>query len=135
MDLGSVMDDIGAALETIDGLRVYPYFAQRVSPPAASVGWPTTFDYDETYGRGADSMTLPAIIMVGRVDARTSRDHIAQYADGNGAHSVKTAIDSYDSDVWDAATVTSVEFDVVQVAGVDYLAAEFTIDVYGKGST
>jgi hypothetical protein len=47
------MDDLGAALETIDGLRVFPYWADKIVPPAAIVGFPESLDFDETMGRGA----------------------------------------------------------------------------------
>ncbi|WP_146147531.1 hypothetical protein [Prauserella shujinwangii] len=134
MDIGNVMDDLGAALETISGLRVFPYWAERVTPPAASVGFPEPYNFDATYQRGSDTATFPVTLVVGKVDARTSRDELSQYANGSGASSVKAAIDNHTATAYDVATVSSASFEVVTIAGVEYLAAIFQIDVTGSGS-
>lgn len=54
MNLAAVMDELGAALGTIPGLRVFPYWADRITPPAAVVGWPDPLTYDATMRRGSD---------------------------------------------------------------------------------
>jgi hypothetical protein len=50
MRVAQVMDELGTALESIDGLRVFPYSADRVVPPAGIVGWPDQITYDATMG-------------------------------------------------------------------------------------
>lgn len=133
MNIADVMDELGAALETIPDLRVFPYWADRVTPPAAVVTWPEV-TYDLTFQRGTDRMELPLIVMTGKVDARSARDLMAKYADGSGTYSVKVAVDSYAATGYDTATVQRVEFGVTQMAAVEYLSATFFVDVVGDGS-
>lgn len=134
MDLGAVMDDLGTALATIDGLRVFPYWADRITPPAAVIGWPEPITYDSTMVRGADQIELPLMVLVGKVDSRTSRDTVSAYADGSGARSVKTVIEAHSPTSYDSCRVTRCEFGVITVAAVEYLAATFYLDIIGSGA-
>lgn len=134
MNLGQVMDDLGAALATIDKLRVFPYWADKVTPPAAVVTWPDPLTYDATMIRGADQAELDVLVLVGKVNARSARDALAKYADGSGEHSVKTAVESHQATAYDTARVARAEFGVITVAGVEYLAATFTIEITGRGA-
>ena len=132
MNLGAVMDDLAAALGGIDDLRVYPYWVDRVTPPAAVVAWPDPLEYDATQRRGSDRFTVPVVVLSGRVDARSSRDRVAAYADGSGPRSVKAVVEAHTPTAYDTATVTRCEFGVHTVAGVEYLAATFDIDITGS---
>lgn len=134
MNLGAVMDDLGTALETIDGLRVFPYWADRVQPPAAVVAWPDPLTYDAAMRRGGDQAEIPVIVMVGKVDTRTARDALSRYADGTGTHSVKVAVESHTPTAYGSARVTRVEFGVISVASTEYLAATFYLDIIGTGA-
>ena len=135
MLLSAVMDDLGTALGTIDGLRVFPYWADRISPPAAVVAWPDPLTYDSTMRRGGDRAEIPVIVLVGKVDTRTSRDELAAYADGSGSSSVKARIEAHTPTAYDSARVTRCEFGVITVASVEYLAATFYIDITGPGAS
>jgi hypothetical protein len=135
MNLADVMDELGTALGTIDGLRVFPYWADRITPPTAVIAWPDPLTYDIAMHRGGDQAEVPVIVLAGKVDARTARDVLARYCDGSGAHSVKAAIDGHTATAYDSARVIRVEFSVVTVSAVEYLAATFFIDVIGKGAT
>lgn len=134
MNLAAVMDEIGAALGGIEGLRVFPYWTDRLAPPAAMVGWPDPLTFDATYGRGSDKVEFPLHVAVGKFDARSSRDRMAKFADGGGEHSIKAAIESHTPAAYDTARVTRVEFDVLTVADVDYLAATFYVEIIGRGA-
>lgn len=134
MLLSDVMDDLGTALGTIPGLRVFPYWADRVTPPAAVVAWPDPLTYDSAMARGADRAELSVLVMVGKVDARTARDNLARYVDGSGEYSVKAAIDGHEATAYDSARVDRAEFGVITVAGIEYLAATFYVDIIGTGS-
>lgn len=134
MNLADVMDEVGAAAETITGLRVAPYWADRVTPPAAVIAWPDRYDYDATFGRGADRLTLPLIVLVGRVDQRTARDALAAYADGSGARSIKAAVEAGTYTACDSVRVQDCEFSVITVAAVEYLAGTFALDIIGTGT-
>ena len=135
MLLSDVMDQLGTALETIDGLRVFPYTADRVTPPAAVVQWPSVIDYSATMRRGMDRMTFPVMVVVGRADARATRDSLAAYLDGSGASSVVAALESGTYTACDAVKVAGVPkgVEAVSIAGIDYLAAEFVVEITGQG--
>jgi hypothetical protein len=134
MDLGDVMDAIATRLDTIDGLRCYAWPVPKITPPAAIVMFPTNLDYDATYGRGMDRITLPVLIVAGRVGDRPTRDRLAAYADGSGTRSVKAVLESGTYTAFDSVRVTGAQFDPVDIAGVDYEAAVFTLDIAGQGS-
>jgi hypothetical protein len=134
VNVADVMDELGDALDTISGLRVFPYWVDKVSPPAAIVGFPEELTYDATYGRGSDSITLPIIVVVGRVNARSTRDRVAQYTDGTGMTSAKTAIESHSATSYDSARVERVEFGTASIGGTEYLAATFHVDITGSGA-
>lgn len=133
MLLDDVMDEVGEALDTIEGLRVFPYWADRITPPAAIVGFPDSYEFDQTYGRGSDRFVLPVLVLVGQADARTARDSLAKYVHGSGSASVKSAIESHTPTSYDSARVQGVEFGTVTVAGTPYLAATFLINIIGPG--
>ncbi len=134
MDLASCMDQIGDRLDTIVGLRVHRYPPPTVTPPAAVVSYPETIDFDQTYGRGADKMTIPVVVVVGRASDRAARDALGAYCDGSGASSVKAVLESGTYTAFHTVRVESIEFDVVTIAAVDYMAALFDLDIAGSGS-
>jgi hypothetical protein len=134
MNLADVMDEIGDKLDTITGLRIYRFPPDSVNPPAAIVTYPETYTYDETFGRGSDRMTLRVIVLVGRVSDRSSRNQLGDYVDGSGSESVKAVIESGTNTDFDTARVTSVEFDMIQVSGVDHVGATFMVDIFGEGA-
>lgn len=134
MNLADVMDEIGDALRTIPGLNVFPYWANRVTAPAAVVGWPDPLTYDTTYGRGSDRVQLAVMVLVGGVDAESSRNRAAAYADGSGPSSVKAALDALEPTSCDSVAVTRCDFEVISVAATDYLSATFTLDITGTGA-
>lgn len=133
MNLADVMDEVATALEAT-GLRVTAYPADRVTPPAATIGYPTTLDYDATMTRGADVMVLPVMVIIARVDVRTARDALAQYADGSGAESVKQVLEAHTYTACDSVRVQSAEFGQVTIAGVDYLSGIWNVHVIGSGA-
>lgn len=133
MNLAAVMEEIAVRLDTIAGLRVYAYPADQIQPPAAVVGYPETITYDVTMGRGVDRMEIPLFVLVARQTDRTARDELGPYLDGSGAESVKAVLKGVTWTAMSDVRVASVTVDVVTVAAVDYLAAVFSMDVYGPG--
>lgn len=134
MNLGDVQEQLAAALDTIDPLRVHPWWADRVNPPAAVVAMPDEYSYDTTLGRGYDEITLPVFVLVSRADARTATYEVGSYAAGGGPRSVKAALEAHDPmGTWESLRVTEVVFAEVRVAGADYLGAEFKVHISGEG--
>lgn len=124
LDLNTAMDAIGARLLTITGLRVFDYSAENIAVPAAVVSLPA-ITYDVTKARGVDQAVFPVHVLVSRVSDRASRDKLSAYAT-----SVKNAIDGTLGGTVQAARVTGSTMSMMQVAGVDYLAATFEIEVH-----
>lgn len=135
MRLADVMDDIAAALQTIHGLRVYPFIVDKVNVPAAVVTWPDSIVYDAAMGRGGDRMTLPVLVLVSRADQRSARDLLAAYLDGAGPRSVKAAVEGHTATSYDSARVMTATPGGATSGGQDYLGAVFDIDIIGKGSS
>ncbi|WP_027934562.1 hypothetical protein [Amycolatopsis thermoflava] len=135
MNLATVMDEMGEALSAIAGLNVFPFSAQRITPPAAIVDWPDPLNYDATMQRGKDRFTLPLYVVVGKVDARSARDRLAVYLDSADPKSVKTALESHAFTSCDSVRVTEARVDAVTISGVEYLGAIFQTDVIGPGGS
>lgn len=127
------MDELGVRLKAIEGLRVKPYWADSITPPAAIVLLPDRIDFDETYDRGSDSMEIPVWVLVGKASDRASRDAIARYASGSGEHSIKARLEASGYTSCDDVTVRSCEFLGENVSGVDYLVAAFQLTITGSG--
>lgn len=134
MNLDDVMDELATRIDTVAGLRVFAWPPGTATPPAAIVGYPTNYTYDETYKRGMDRMNLPVVVLVGRPTDRSTRDAISQYVAGSGSASLKAVIESGTYTAFHTVRVVSVDFDVYQLGGVDYLAGIFDLDIAGSGS-
>lgn len=129
------MDELATELDTITGLRVYAFPADNIAAPAAVIGYPETITYDVTMGRGVDQIDFPVFLLVGRLTDRTSRDALGAYLNGSGAQSVKQVL--LNGKPWVAMSsvrVASAEIEIVSMAGIDYLAAVFTVNVFGPGA-
>lgn len=134
MNLGAVMDELGDALAGIDGLRVFPYWAELVTPPAAIVGWPDPITFDGTMARGMDQMVFPVWVIVGNVDARSSRDTLASFLNGSGPSSVKARLDGGLYAACDSVRVAQARIESISIASIEYLAAHLDVEVTGRGA-
>lgn len=134
MNLGNVMQAVGDRLATITNLRAYAYPPDKISAPAAVVGYPDTYTYDATYGRGMDRMELPVVVLVPKPYDRATRALMTKYADGSGAASLKAVLESGTYTAFDTIRVAEAEFDVIAIGAVEYLAATFTLDIAGQGA-
>lgn len=134
MNLADCMDQVAAQLDTIPGLRTFPFPPDKLVPPAAVVSYPDDYTFDATYGRGMDRLTLPVVIVLGKPTDRSVRDRLGAYVDGSGDRSVKQVVEAGSYAAFDSVRVMSVEFDVVTIGGTDYMAALFSLDVAGSGT-
>lgn len=137
MNVTEVVAEIAEKLDTIPGLRVFPYAAGKVPVPAAIVGLPDEIAFDQTFGRGMDAMTLPMWVLLSQADIKSATDRLADYLNGSGSESVKAAVDSTNTNTYsacDTVTITSAVVGSFGSGGVDYLGAEFTVQVSGSGS-
>jgi hypothetical protein len=138
VNLADVMDDIANQLKTIDGLQVHPQPPDMATPTAGVVRYPDKIHFDETYGRGVDTMTLGVVIVAGRVVDRATRTELGAFCDGTGPRSIKAVleggVDTGAYTAFDGLVVTDVDFVPYAINGIDYVAALFMCDIEGKGT-
>lgn len=129
-NIGAVMDDIGTALGTITGLRVYDFPPKSAQPPFAFVDMPDAIDFDASMQRGYDRTTLNVVVAVADVVDRAVRDQIATYAAGIGASSVKAVLEAaLHTENGRTARVRKVTFGPVHLSGQAYYGAIFELDI------
>lgn len=133
LDVGGVMEGLATRLRTIEGLRVFGYPADQINPPAAVVAFPEgEIEYDAD--GGSDRAEFLVYLVVGRVSERSAYAALAVHLSGAGTGSVKAAIEGDPTLGGGAAAgttrVATSRVEAITVAGVEYLAAVFTVDVY-----
>jgi len=133
MNLAAVMDEIATTLSSVPGLRVWGYPPGSVTPPAAVVGYPVEHQYDVTYGRGMDAMTIPVVVVVPNPTERPARDAVSAYTAGTGVSSVKAVLESASYTALHSIRVASVAYDTYSIGGAEYLGAIFEVEITGSG--
>jgi hypothetical protein len=134
MIVEDVMDEVADQLDTIAGLRVFAFPPDSLTPPAAIVSYPDEIVYDATYGRGMDRLTLPVVVVVGRLSDRATKGLLTDYTDGAGGGSIKAVVEAGTYTAFDTVRVTRAEFDAIRIGSTDYLAGMFDLDVAGQGA-
>src|SRR5690606_8954767 len=149
MVLAAVRDELGDRLATINGLRVHRWPPDNISPPAAIVSYPDSYEFDATFSRGTDRVEIPVVVVVGKVSERAARARLSGYIAGSGPRSVEHALerasappapivsspDSYGFDATCGRGTGRVEMPVVVVVGnVSGRAARAPLSGYVAGS-
>lgn len=162
-DITAIRRGIATALTAISGLRTFAYIPDSVPTPAAIVGRPEV-DFDRTMRRGADTIRLQVLVLVGRATDRRAQAALDAYfetgigsirlTDEDGVYltteegtpivlevaaaSVKSAIEADPTlgGVCDSARVVrATGYGAYTVAGADLLGAEWTVEVIAAGET
>lgn len=135
MNVADVGAELQTQLNTIVGLRCYLGPPDSVSVPAAVVAMPDEITYDRTYGRGADEMVWPVLLLAARVSDRNALERIGAYCDGSGTFSVKAVLENETAayTAFDSVRVAKVQFDVVTWQGTDFQGALFELHIFGSG--
>jgi hypothetical protein len=131
------MEELAGKLDTIAGLRVYAYPPRSISvgpSGAAVVSYPTSIEFDKTHGRGMDLISLPVVFAIGQVSDRTTVDRLSEYTDGSGLKSIKAVLEAAPYTSFDDIFVSEAETDTIEIAGTNYLAVVFTLEIAGQGS-
>jgi len=74
-------------------------------------------------------ITLPLVVVAGRVNEESAADLLGEICADEGDKSIMEIVEGASFTALDVVTVTSVDFDVVEIAGASYIAALFTLDV------
>jgi hypothetical protein len=134
MKLDAVMDEIGDVAATIPDLNVYRWPADEITSPAAMVTYPDSMTFDAAFQRGTDRWRCGLIVAVAKAFDKSTRDQMVRYVAGDGPESIKAAFYAHDWQACAYARPDRVTFDVLTIAGVEYLAALFDLDVAGNGT-
>jgi hypothetical protein len=137
VNISAVMDEIAVRLRTIPSItgRTYAWPPASITPPAAFVDYPGPGTYGLTYQHGVDRTVGTAVVVLGRPADRQTRDPLSGYIDGSGDESVYVAIDDGTYVACDSVTVTGWDTNIVSIGGTEYLAAVFTLDIIGRGTS
>lgn len=128
----TVRANLKTRLATISGLKTYDYIPDSVNVTAAIVGQ-LDLNYDATFNRGYDSATCTVLLIVGRMSEQAAQAKLDGYLASTGSTSVKTAIegDATLSGAVQTVRVASATAGSVQIAGNDYLAYRYSLDMIG----
>ena len=132
MSIALIRAGLGKNLATIRGLRVAETVPDQVSPPIAVVSL-TTVDYDGAFQGGLTTYTFTVTVIVGRMSERTAQRTLDAYI-SPGTGSIKTAIESERSlggSAFDCRVEGMSNNGSVTIGDITYLAADFTVTVYG----
>lgn len=129
--LRDVQTGLSNALQNIAGLRVYDFPSDRVEPPAAVISLPET-PYDVTLGGRSDEWTFPLWVLVAKADDKASYGEMADYLEAEGPKSIRATIEANRSlgGACDTAAVVRARPLFATIAGTEFLAVEFTLEVY-----
>lgn len=130
MSLSTLQAALVLRFESITDLRFLPAMPQSLSPPTGFIG-PITRLPARTFD-GASTTTAEVFICLGAAELARSVAELDEYADSDGAKSIELAIDN-DPTLEDEGDIllTQAQSPVsVEVGGVPFLAAQFTIEIY-----
>ena len=131
--IATVRSGLATNAATISGLRTSATIRDTVAPPMFVVGEVSQV-FDQAMARALDELLVTCRLYVSRADERAGQDKLDGYLMGSGATSVKTALES-DRTLAGACSTLRVEtqagYGVYDVAGTEYLGAEFTIRIWG----
>ncbi len=130
MGLASIMDALAGATPAGIVTASYPYPVGSVVPPAVVVGYPTDYEFDATFQRGADRAVFPVYYVCGMADDKSARDKVDAVIAGSDA--IKTAIETNSTlaSAVDTVRVTDATFESVTIGAVQMIAVRFDTEVY-----
>jgi hypothetical protein len=131
--ISELRQGLATNLQTISGLRVVDTLPDLVNPPMAMIGL-TKVNYNQQNQRSMAEYTFQVTVVVGRVSERTAQAALDVLV-APGLGSVKYAIESDRSIGGKAYEVFVPElsaYGAVSINGIDYLSAEFSVQVYAQ---
>lgn len=133
IDLVATMVELAAVCGEVTEWPVFDHPPKKVTQvPALIVSYPSNITYNVAGGSGLDRMTVGLVVVVSRTVDRVAHTELGGFASGAGAGSLRVALE--DRDEWETIegiSVQGAEFDVITIAGTEYLAVVITADVVG----
>ena len=129
--LANVLIGLREALQNIAKLRVYDFPSSKIEPPAAVLSLPET-PYDVTLGGRSDEWNMPLWILVSKGDDRSAYKEMTPYLEAEGERSIRAMIEADRTlgGACDTCAVINARPQFASVGGVEFLAIEFTLEVY-----
>lgn len=131
--ISELRQGLATNLQTISGLRVVDTLPDLVNPPMAMIGL-TKVAYNQQNQRSMAEYTFQVTVVVGRVSERTAQATLdVLVAPGSG--SVKYAIESdrtLGGKAFDTFIPELSAYGAVSINGIDYLSAEFSVQVFAQ---
>lgn len=132
MTVSALRKGLADNLSKVPKLRTSPTVPDQVNPPIAVV-MPGTVTFDRSFARGLDEYEFTVLVIVGRVDERSSQNTLDAFCDPSGAGSIKQAIEA-DRTLGGAAQTLRVtqmrSYQQLNAGDTTYLAAEFVVQVF-----
>ena len=133
MAISDLRTGLANNLKTIAGLRVVETLPDVVNPPMAMIGL-TKVAYNQQNQRSMAEYTFKITVVLGRVSERTAQQALdLLVAPGSG--SIKEAVESDRTLGGFAYEVFIPElsaYGAITVNGIDYLSAEFSVQVFAR---
>jgi hypothetical protein len=133
MSISLLRAGLAKNLGTIKGLRVVETLPDLVNPPMAMIGL-NKVAYNQQNQRSMAEYTFGVTVVLGRVSERTAqRDMDVLVAPGAG--SVKFALESdrtLGGNAYDVFVPELSALGALQVNGIDYYSAEFSVQVFAR---
>jgi len=133
MSISLLRAGLAKNLQTIKGLRVVETLPDLVNPPMAMIGL-TKVNYNQQNQRSMAEYTFQVTVVLGRVSERTAQaslDVLVAPAEG----SVKYAIESdrtLGGNAYEVFVPELSAYGAVSINGIDYLSAEFSVQVFAR---
>jgi hypothetical protein len=133
MSISLLRQGLAANLQTIKGLRVVETLPDLVNPPMAMIGL-TKVSYNQQNQRSMAEYTFQVTVVVGRVSERTAQASLdVLVAPGQG--SIKYALESdrtLGGNAYEVFVPELSAYGAVSINGIDYLSAEFSVQVFAR---
>lgn len=120
-------------LQSIKGLRVVETLPDVVNPPMAMIGL-NKVTYNRQNNSAMSEYNFTVTVVVGRVSERVAQQTLDVFV-APGAGSIKAAIESdktLDGWAYDVFVGELSAYGAVQVNAIDYLSAEFSVQVFAR---
>lgn len=133
MSIAAIRSALADNLSTIRGLRVSSDMPDQVNPPIAVINLQTV-NYDGAFAGGLVTYNFQVTVIVGRASEREAQRRLDAYITP-GSGSIKDAVESDKTlagSAYDVRVVDMSNFGSILIADQNYLAAEFSVVVYGN---
>jgi hypothetical protein len=131
--ISDLRNGLAANLQTVKGLRVYATLPDAPNPPSAMISLEKV-TYNKAMQKGSAEYGFKIMVILGRVAERVAQQNLDVLV-GTGSGSIKVAVES-------DRTLGGVAFDAfvhelnaygsVSIGGIDYLSAEFSVQVFAS---